>query len=74
MKILLDSLPVRDAIARKGSVAAAAEELDRLPSAITYTIQKLGQDVGVTTPGTADPDGEALLRAELAAQIAGLGV
>jgi len=48
MKILLDSLLVLDAIARKGSFAAAAEELERVPSAITYTIQKLEQDLGVT--------------------------
>ena len=48
MKISLDGLMVLDAIARKGSFAAAAEELHRVPSAITYTVQKLEQDLGVT--------------------------
>lgn len=47
MKISLDGLLVLDAIARKGSFAAAAEELHRVPSAITYTVQKLEQDLGV---------------------------
>ncbi len=47
MKISLDSLLVLDAIARKGSFAAAAEELERVPSAITYTVQKLEQDLDV---------------------------
>jgi DNA-binding transcriptional LysR family regulator len=68
MKILLDSLLVLDAIARKGSFAAAAEELDRVPSAITYTIQKLEQDLGVTLfdrsghRARLTDTGEALLR------------
>jgi DNA-binding transcriptional LysR family regulator len=48
VKISLDGLLVLDAIARKGSFAAAAEELHRVPSAITYTVQKLEQDLGVT--------------------------
>jgi DNA-binding transcriptional LysR family regulator len=47
MKISLDALVVLDAIARKGSFAAAAEELNRVPSAITYTVQKLEQDLDV---------------------------
>ena len=47
MKLSLDGLLVLDAIARKGSFAAAAEELHRVPSAITYTVQKLEQDLGV---------------------------
>lgn len=46
-KISLDALLVLDAIARKGSFAAAAEELHRVPSAITYTVQKLEQDLDV---------------------------
>src|ERR1700709_2065518 len=46
-KLSLDALLVLDAIARKGSFAAAAEELFRVPSAITYTVQKLEQDLGV---------------------------
>lgn len=47
MKISLDALIVLDAIARNGSFAAAAEELNRVPSAITYAIQKLEQDLDV---------------------------
>jgi len=45
--ITLDALEVLDAIARKGSFAAAANELYRVPSAISYTIQKLEQDMDV---------------------------
>lgn len=36
-----------DAIAQRGSFAAAAEALNRVPSAITYTIQKLETDLDV---------------------------
>lgn len=42
----LDALKVLDAIDKKGSFAAAAESLYRVPSALTYTIQKLEQDLG----------------------------
>ncbi len=45
--ISLDSLRVLDAIERKKSFAAAAESLFRVPSAITYTVQKLEEDLGV---------------------------
>jgi DNA-binding transcriptional LysR family regulator len=45
MKLSLDALAVLDAIDRKGSFAAAADELHRVPSAITYTVQKLEQDL-----------------------------
>ena len=45
MKLTLDALLVLDAIDRKGSFAAAAKELYRVPSAITYTIRKLEQDL-----------------------------
>ena len=45
MKITLDALLVLDAIARKGSFAAAADELHRVPSAVSYTVQKLEQDL-----------------------------
>lgn len=48
VKLSLESLEVLDAIARKGSFAAAAESLFRVPSAITYTVRKLEQDLGVT--------------------------
>lgn len=45
--ITIDALEVLDAIDRKGSFAAAANALYRVPSAITYTIQKLEQDLEV---------------------------
>lgn len=46
-KISLESLEVLDAISKKGSFAAAAESLFRVPSAITYTVRKLEEDLGV---------------------------
>lgn len=45
--ITLDALEVLDAISRKGSFASAANELFRVPSAISYTVQKLEQDLDV---------------------------
>ncbi len=48
VKLSLEALEVLDAIARKGSFAAAAESLFRVPSAITYTVRKLEEDLGVT--------------------------
>lgn len=45
MKLSLDALSVLDAIDRRGSFAAAADALFRVPSAISYTIQKLEQDL-----------------------------
>jgi DNA-binding transcriptional LysR family regulator len=47
MKLSLDALLVLDAIDRKGSFAAAATELHRVPSAITYTVRKLEDDLDV---------------------------
>lgn len=47
MRISLDALLVLDSISRNGSFAAAGEELHRVPSAITYTIQKLEQDLDI---------------------------
>jgi len=47
MKISLDALQVLDAIDRKGSFAGAAAELHRVPSAITYTVQQVEQDLDV---------------------------
>ena len=44
----LDALEVLDAIERKGSFAAAAIALNKVPSAISYTMQKLEQDLGIT--------------------------
>ena len=46
--ITLEALEVLDAIERKGSFAAAAASLHKVPSAISYTVQKLEQDLGVT--------------------------
>lgn len=46
--ITLEALEVLDAIDRKGSFSAAAEILYRVPSAITYTVQKLEEDLRVT--------------------------
>jgi DNA-binding transcriptional LysR family regulator len=68
VKISLDGLLVLDAIARKGSFAAAAEELHRVPSAITYTVQKLEQDLNIQVfdrsghRARLTPAGEELLR------------
>ncbi|MDP2241433.1 MAG: LysR family transcriptional regulator [Burkholderiales bacterium] len=47
MRLSLDALLVLDAIDRKGSFAAAAAELHRVPSAVTYTVQKLEHDLDV---------------------------
>jgi DNA-binding transcriptional LysR family regulator len=46
VKLTLDALTVLDAIERKGSFAGAAEALFRVPSTVTYTVQKLEQDLG----------------------------
>lgn len=45
--ITLDAIRVLEAIHQKGSFAAAAEALFKVPSAITYTMQKLESDLGV---------------------------
>jgi DNA-binding transcriptional LysR family regulator len=47
IKLSLEALEVLDAIARKGSFAAAAESLFRVPSAVTYTVRRLEEDLGV---------------------------
>lgn len=46
--ITLDALRVLDAIDRKGSFGAAAEALFKVPSALSYTVQKLETDLGIT--------------------------
>lgn len=43
----LDALLVLDAIARSGSFAGAARRLDRVPSAITYTVRRLEDQLDV---------------------------
>ncbi|MCB6185346.1 LysR family transcriptional regulator [Leeia sp. TBRC 13508] len=47
LRLSLEALQVLDAIDREGSFSAAAEALHRVPSAITYIVQKLEQDLGV---------------------------
>lgn len=47
MPLTLEALQVLDAIDRRGSFAAAAAELHRVPSALTYQVQKLEQDLDV---------------------------
>ena len=76
MKLTLDALQAMDAIERLGSFAAAAAELHRVPSALTYTVQQLEQDLDVLlfdrsghrarlTPAGQElmQEGRALLRA-----------
>lgn len=45
--ITLDALRVLDAIDRKGSFGAAAQALFKVPSALSYTVQKLESDLGI---------------------------
>lgn len=47
MGLTLEAMEVLDAIARKGSFAQAALELGRVPSALTYTVRKLEEDLDV---------------------------
>ncbi len=47
IRLSLDALQVLDAIDRRRSFAGAAEELHRVPSAITYTVNKLEEDLGI---------------------------
>ena len=46
-RLTLEGLEVLDAIDRKGSFAAAAAALYRVPSKITYTINKMEEELGV---------------------------
>lgn len=47
MRLNLDTLLVLDAIDRRGSFAAAAGELHRVPSALSYSVQKIEDDLGI---------------------------
>lgn len=47
MPLSLESLEVLDAIERKGSFAAAAHEMGKVPSALTYVVRKLEEDLDV---------------------------
>ncbi len=66
--ITIDALKVLDAIDRKGSFAGAAGELFRVPSAISYTVQKLEEDLDVVIfdrsghRATLTPAGRYLLK------------
>ncbi|WP_448547885.1 LysR substrate-binding domain-containing protein [Thalassotalea fusca] len=46
--ISLEALIVLDAIEHRGSFAAAAEELNKVPSALSYIIQKLEEQLGIS--------------------------
>jgi DNA-binding transcriptional LysR family regulator len=46
-KLTLEGLELLDAIARKGSFSAAADELHKVPSTISYTVARLEQDLKV---------------------------
>jgi DNA-binding transcriptional LysR family regulator len=76
MRITLEALQILDAIDARGSYAAAAEALNRVPSALTHAMRKLESDLAVTlfvrsgrravlTPAgrTLLEDGRRLLRA-----------
>lgn len=47
MRLSIDSLQVLDAIDRQGSFSAAAAELHRVPSAITYSVRQLEEGLGI---------------------------
>lgn len=47
MKLSLEALQVLDAIDRNGSFAGAADELHRVPSAITYSVRQLEEGLGI---------------------------
>jgi DNA-binding transcriptional LysR family regulator len=43
--LTLEAIRVLDAIDRRGSFAAAADELGKVPSALSYTVQKLEDEL-----------------------------
>lgn len=47
LRLSLEALSALDAIDRHGSFAAAAKALHRVPSALSYTVQKLESDLGL---------------------------
>ena len=67
-KLTFESLELVDAVARRGSFAAAAEELSRVPSAVTYAARRLEEDLDVLLfdrrgyRARLTPAGEELLR------------
>jgi len=46
--ITIEALQVLDTIDRRGSFAAAAEQLNKVPSALSYIVQKLEEQLSVT--------------------------
>jgi len=64
----LDAFVLLDAIERRGSFAGAAAELDRVPSAVTYAVRRLEEDLDVLLfdrsgrRARLTPAGEELLR------------
>lgn len=66
--ITLEALEILDAIDRRGSFAKAAEELNKATSALSYTIQKLEEQLAVTLfqrqgrRSVLTPAGELLLQ------------
>ncbi|END47641.1 LysR family transcriptional regulator, partial [Escherichia coli] len=49
------SLEVVDAVARNGSFSAAAQELHRVPSAVSYTVRQLEEWLGGGGGGGGGP-------------------
>lgn len=47
MPLTLDALRILDTIDRKGSFAAASSTLDKVPSALTYTVRRLEEELDV---------------------------
>lgn len=47
MPLTLDALRILDTIDRKGSFAAASAQLDKVPSALTYTVRRLEEELDV---------------------------
>src|SRR5438445_7196556 len=47
MNLTLEAILILDTIDRKGSFAAAAAALDRVPSALTYNVRKLEDELDV---------------------------
>lgn len=48
LPITLEAITVLDAIEKRGSYAAAAEQLNKVPSALSYIVQKLEEQLQVT--------------------------
>ena len=67
MKVTLEALQLLDAIDLRGSFAAAAADLHRVPSAVTHAIRRLEEDLGVALfaregrRAVPTPAGKALL-------------